>query len=82
MDERLMNWLMERIMFFVVYETWQSLIQMKIKADRELVEKLIGHKPSDEIMEYYWGREREAQIQDDFLQRAADEDKIRRYFMR
>jgi hypothetical protein len=85
MDERLINWLMERIMLMLFYETWKSLTQMKemkIKADRELVEKIIEHKASDEIMEYYWSREREAQIQVEILQRAADEEKIRHYFMR
>jgi len=85
MDERLINWLMERIMLMLLYEMCKSLIQiqeMKIKADRELVEKIIEHQASDEIMEYYWSREKEAKIQDETLQRAADKEKIRRYFMR
>jgi len=44
MDEHLINWLMERIMLMLFYETWKGLIQMKemkLKADRELVEKII-----------------------------------------
>jgi hypothetical protein len=89
MDESLMNWLMGRIMLLWFYDTWKSLIQFNIKADqekikasRELVEKIIEHKASDGIVEYYLEQEREAQIRDEILQRAVDEEKIQRYFMR